>query len=145
LRLRYLALFVCVAALVGFSSVAYGIPAAAKKKPTTSVKKKSPAKKSGSKLSAKSSKKKPVSTVRSTQKQPTPQRYVEIQQALADRGYFKGPIDGSWGAESTEALKRFQREQNLVEDGKIGSLSLIALGLGPKRASPPPNADKPTP
>jgi hypothetical protein len=32
-------------------------------------------------------------------------------------------------------LKRFQREQNLPDDGKIGSLSLIALGLGPKRAS----------
>jgi hypothetical protein len=39
-------------------------------------------------------------------------------------------------------LKRFQREQNLPDDGKIGSLSLIALGLGPKRASlsPVPNS-----
>jgi len=32
-----------------------------------------------------------------------------------------------------DALKRFQHDQSLIEDGKIGSLSLIALGLGPKR------------
>jgi len=44
-------------------------------------------------------------------------------------------VDGTWGPESVEALKRFQREQNLTEDGKIGSLSLIALGLGPKRTT----------
>ncbi len=37
-----------------------------------------------------------------------------------------------------DALKRFQHDQNLVEDGKIGSLSLIALGLGPKREPPEP-------
>lgn len=34
-----------------------------------------------------------------------------------------------------DALKRFQHDQNLVEDGKVGSLSLIALGLGPKRGN----------
>jgi hypothetical protein len=34
-----------------------------------------------------------------------------------------------------EALKRFQADQNLTPDGKLGSLSLIALGLGPKRLS----------
>ena len=41
--------------------------------------------------------------------------------------------DGAWASESVEALKRFQKDQNLDPDGKIGSLSLIALGLGPKR------------
>lgn len=72
---------------------------------------------------------------RSGQITPTLERYQEIQQALSDRGYFEGPADGKWGVSSTEALKRFQREQSLVEDGKIGSLSLIALGLGPKRGA----------
>jgi peptidoglycan hydrolase-like protein with peptidoglycan-binding domain len=74
---------------------------------------------------------------RSSQQQPTPERYQEIQQALAARGYFEGPADGQWGSASVEALKRFQREQSLTDDGKIGSLSLIALGLGPHRAAPP--------
>ncbi len=67
------------------------------------------------------------------QQQPTTDRYKEIQQALADKGYFQGPVDGAWNPGSVEALKRFQKDQNLDPDGKIGSLSLIALGLGPKR------------
>jgi peptidoglycan hydrolase-like protein with peptidoglycan-binding domain len=68
-----------------------------------------------------------------TQQQPSVDRYKEIQQALADKGYFQGPVDGAWNPGSVEALKRFQKDQNLDPDGKIGSLSLIALGLGPKR------------
>ncbi len=65
--------------------------------------------------------------------QPSQERYKEIQQALASKGYFNSEPDGNWGAASIDALKRFQHDQNLQEDGKIGSLSLIALGLGPKR------------
>jgi len=68
-----------------------------------------------------------------TQQQPTADRYKEIQQALMDKGYFQGPVDGAWNPGSVDALKRFQKDQNLDADGKIGSLSLIALGLGPKR------------
>jgi peptidoglycan hydrolase-like protein with peptidoglycan-binding domain len=67
------------------------------------------------------------------QMQPSTDRYKEIQQALADKGYFHGMPDGTWGTESVDALKRFQKDQNLDPDGKIGSLSLMALGLGPKR------------
>jgi peptidoglycan hydrolase-like protein with peptidoglycan-binding domain len=58
---------------------------------------------------------------------------MEIQQALADQGYYSGDINGVWGPESVEALKRFQADQNLTVDGKLGALSIIALGLGPKR------------
>ena len=72
---------------------------------------------------------------RSAQQQPTPDRYKEIQQALADQGYFARPVDGDWGASSMDALKRFQHDQNLMEDGKVGSVSLIALGLGTEARS----------
>lgn len=72
---------------------------------------------------------------RSTQREPDPERYKEIQQSLADKGYFAGPVNGTWGSDSVAALKRFQRDQNIDDDGKLGSLSLIALGLGPKRAA----------
>jgi len=58
---------------------------------------------------------------------------MEIQQALAERGYYDGPVDGAWNASSIEALRKFQADQNLDPDGKLGALSLIALGLGPKR------------
>lgn len=85
------------------------------------------------------------------QSRPSPDRYREIQQALADKGFFKGEVNGTWSADSVEALKNFQRAQNLDPDGKLGSLSLIALGLGPKRitaasmlAPPPPPPTPPS-
>ena len=73
-------------------------------------------------------------TWRNRQLAPTPDRYREIQQALVTKGYL-GPDEatGSWNQESVEALKKFQGDQKLDPSGKINSLSLIALGLGPKR------------
>ncbi|HLW77200.1 MAG TPA: hypothetical protein VKS01_09440, partial [Bryobacteraceae bacterium] len=58
---------------------------------------------------------------------------------------------GNWSADSIASLKRFQQDQNLTADGKIGALSLIALGLGPRRvqldatATAPPQAPPPVP
>ncbi len=72
----------------------------------------------------------------SYQLHPDPDRYQEIQKALADRGYFKGEVNGQWGDDSVDALKRFQADQKLPNDGKINSLSLIGLGLGPKHNGP---------
>lgn len=64
---------------------------------------------------------------------PTLDRYKEIQQALADKGYYRGSVNGTWGQDSVDALKKFQQDQNLNAGGKLDALSLIALGLGPKR------------
>jgi len=63
---------------------------------------------------------------------PDNERLREIQQAMADKGYFKGEVNGVWNGDSVEALKKFQGDRNLTPDGKINSLSLIGLGLGPK-------------
>ena len=75
-------------------------------------------------------------TWRNRQLAPTAERYKEIQDALAAKGYLK-PEDatGSWNQNSQDALKKFQAQQNIESTGKINSLSLIALGLGPKRDS----------
>ena len=80
-------------------------------------------------------------TWRNRQLAPTPQRYKEIQDALAAKGYLK-PEDanGTWNQASVDALKKFQSGQNLDSTGKINSLSLIALGLGPKRETAAPQA-----
>ncbi len=61
------------------------------------------------------------------------------------KGYLS-PEDanGSWSPASAEALKKFQGEQNLDSSGKINSLSLIALGLGPRHDAPLP-APQPQP
>ena len=69
------------------------------------------------------------------QQAPTPERVKEIQQALIDRGYLKGEASGVWGQDSVDALRRFQGDKNLEATGKLSSLSLIHLGLGPKRAA----------
>jgi hypothetical protein len=68
----------------------------------------------------------------SYQLHPDADRYQKIQQALAERGYFKGEANGEWKDDSVDALKRYQAASNLPNDGKINSLSLIGLGLGPK-------------
>jgi peptidoglycan hydrolase-like protein with peptidoglycan-binding domain len=68
----------------------------------------------------------------SYQLHPSQERYGEIQQALAEKGYFKGTVDGKWSDDSVDALKRFQTDNKIDSDGKINSLSLIQLGLGPK-------------
>jgi peptidoglycan hydrolase-like protein with peptidoglycan-binding domain len=102
----------------------------AKTAATTAPVKHSPAAKTN--VAKTTAKKRPVTAHRAPQ-QPSPERYKEIQTALAAKGYFAGEPDGNWGPGSVDALKRFQHDQNLTEDGKIGSLSLIALGHGPKR------------
>jgi hypothetical protein len=88
-------------------------------------------------------------TWRNRQMTPSPDRYREIQGALASKG-FLNPEDatGNWNQASSDALKKFQSEQNLESTGKINSLSLIALGLGPKHetaAAAPPKPPPPLP
>jgi Putative peptidoglycan binding domain len=71
----------------------------------------------------------------SFQTHPDEDRYRQIQQALADKGYFKGEVNGQWGQDSVEALQKFQLDNkfpDIYSDGKINALSLNGLGLGPK-------------
>ena len=108
-------------------------PAAPRKAPSKSTAKKTAAKKKSS------GKKAPVvQSWRTTQRTPTPERYKEIQQALASKGYLQTDApSGVWDTSSVLALKKFQQDQNLDASGKIDSLSLIALGLGPRREPQP--------
>jgi len=64
---------------------------------------------------------------------PTPDRYREIQDALAAKGYLKTPSNGVWDADSIDAMQRFQKDQNLEPTGKLTARSLTALGLGTKQ------------
>lgn len=44
----------------------------------------------------------------------------QIQIALRNAGYNPGPIDGKMGRKTREAIRAFQRTNNLVVDGKAG-------------------------
>lgn len=43
-----------------------------------------------------------------------------IQTALKNSGYYKGEIDGKIGKNSREAIREFQKANNLSVDGKVG-------------------------
>ena len=52
-----------------------------------------------------------------------------IQQKLKNWGYYKGAVDGIFGTKTKEAVKYFQRKNNLTVDGIVGSKTLKALGI----------------
>jgi Putative peptidoglycan binding domain len=121
------------------------IPSTARKsavrRPSTTIHSGAPAvRRPTSGASASHKKAAPVKAVtwRNRQLAPSPDRYREIQQALVSKGYLQAEqATGTWDQNSTDALKRFQAAQSLDPSGKINSLSLIALGLGPRHDAPP--------
>lgn len=57
------------------------------------------------------------------------------QQALKDKGFDPGPVDGVDGPKTRAALRQFQAKQNLEQDGRLGPQTRDALGLKPGSAS----------
>ncbi len=53
----------------------------------------------------------------------------KIQQALAERGFDPGEINGDYGAETQAAVADFQRAVGLVIDGAVGPETAEALGI----------------
>lgn len=52
-----------------------------------------------------------------------------LQQALKDRGFSPGAVDGDFGAGTEQAVLAFQRSQGLLADGVAGPRTQAALGL----------------
>lgn len=52
-----------------------------------------------------------------------------IQQKLKNWGYYKGSVDGVYGAKTREAVKAFQRKNGLTADGIVGSATAKAMGI----------------
>ena len=55
-----------------------------------------------------------------------------VQQALNDKGYNAGALDGQWGPATEDAVRRFQRASGLPETGQLERPTLNALGLTPR-------------
>lgn len=70
---------------------------------------------------------------------PTAERIKEIQSALAKSGHYSGALSGKWDAQTVEALKRFQQDNELPANGRLTARTLQALGFGSETAgaSPP--------
>ena len=52
---------------------------------------------------------------------------TDVQAALADRGYYRGPIDGIIGTGTRRAVRAFQRDAGLPVTGRIDARLLNAL------------------
>jgi N-acetylmuramoyl-L-alanine amidase len=53
----------------------------------------------------------------------------EIQRVLKERGLFKGEITGYYGAQTQEAVTKFQRQQGLKQTGIADQTTLRRLGI----------------
>ncbi len=52
-----------------------------------------------------------------------------IQAKLKRWGYYNGNVDGIYGSQTLEAVKRFQKKNGLVVDGIAGTKTLQAMGI----------------
>ena len=52
-----------------------------------------------------------------------------IQTQLAERGFYKGTVDGSWGPMSAKAVRDFQESRDLPPDGRLTDATLAELDL----------------
>jgi peptidoglycan hydrolase-like protein with peptidoglycan-binding domain len=53
----------------------------------------------------------------------------EVQQALMNKGYYNGPIDGIAGGKTRSGVKEFQQDENLPATGRINAATLERLAV----------------
>ena len=53
----------------------------------------------------------------------------EVQRRLKMWGYYSGAVDGIYGSQTVEAVKKFQRKNGLTVDGIVGKATFEALGM----------------
>jgi peptidoglycan hydrolase-like protein with peptidoglycan-binding domain len=52
---------------------------------------------------------------------------VQVQTELAWYGYYPGPIDGRYGADTADAVKRLQADLGINADGRVGPETIDAF------------------
>ena len=60
---------------------------------------------------------------------PTDTTVRKAQEALNSQGYSVGAVDGRWGPNTENAVRRFQAKSGLTESGTLDSPTLSALGV----------------
>jgi len=69
----------------------------------------------------------PGASTSSAPKKPNAQYTKEAQQLLTDLGYDPGPVDGDYGRRTGDAVKAFQRDAGITQDGWIDQDLLSTL------------------
>lgn len=54
---------------------------------------------------------------------------IMVQQRLADRGYYRGSVDGIYGPQTAHAVRAFQEDNGLTASGRLTSATLDELDL----------------
>ena len=67
----------------------------------------------------------------------------QVQKKLTELGYDPGPVDGKMGGKTAAAIKSFQQDNGLLENGEINEATLKKLGIETPGAKP--EEAKPTP
>ena len=60
-----------------------------------------------------------------------PRAVRQVQQRLRALGFYRGGVDGMWGAGTQAALERFQQGRGLQANGQLNPATAQALGLDP--------------
>ena len=68
-----------------------------------------------------------------------------VQEALTERGFEPGKIDGAMGSRTRRALRKFQSSVGLPPTGEIDAATIAALGLEPPGTVDTPAAVAPPP
>lgn len=77
----------------------------------------------------------PINIYREEDKAVAQLSIKQIQKALKNAGFYKGPIDGKAGRKTREAIKGFQKAKGLKADGLVGTKTSKELSqyLNPSR------------
>ncbi|MEL4273927.1 peptidoglycan-binding domain-containing protein [Shewanella xiamenensis] len=76
-------------------------------------------------------------------KKPNAQYTREAQQLLTDLGYAPGPVDGDYGRRTADAVKTFQRDAGITQDGWIDQdlLSVLKRVTSQRSSIAPPKVE----
>jgi len=66
----------------------------------------------------------------------------QAQQALNDRGFDAGPVDGVWGPHTASAVSAFQRANNLNTTGRLNDRTMQALNVSGNDSRTGANSDR---
>jgi peptidoglycan hydrolase-like protein with peptidoglycan-binding domain len=67
------------------------------------------------------------------------------QQALMDKGYNPGPVDGKMGPKTRAALTSYQKAEGMQATGRLDSDTVAKLGVSSAPSASPPSTEPATP